>query len=431
MLDALQSNLFADQVLDPPPPIEQERSGTFTDNMRLPVHRWFRYSAGFSAEWVRSEIEKLKSAPRVFDPFAGSGTTLLASEFSNATSLGQEAHPFIIRVAKAKLQWRSDIKHFVRLAEEIQHQTEAEDPSRDFPVLLEKCYEPAALTSIERLRKALIARQSEEPAWELVWLAFVAIIRSSSRAGTAQWQYVLPKKSKVAPQEPILAFRKKVFEIASDMHALVSYHSTPLASVLQEDCREPGNIPSEWADLVVTSPPYINNYDYADATRLEMTVLGEIAGWSDLQEKVRTNLVRSCTQHVAPYAKATRDILSDPLLLPIAYELTQKVVLLDEIRHERGGKKNYHAMVAHYFLDMAKVWIQLRRIARPGGKVCFVIGDSAPYGIHIPVEKWMAELAVAAGFKNPRFEKIRDRNTKWKNRKHRVPLCEGRLWIDG
>ncbi|RFQ07677.1 DNA modification methylase, partial [Pseudomonas sp. ATCC 13867] len=24
------------------------RSGTFTDNMKLPVHRWFRYSAGFS-----------------------------------------------------------------------------------------------------------------------------------------------------------------------------------------------------------------------------------------------------------------------------------------------------------------------------------------------------------------------------------------------
>jgi hypothetical protein len=25
----------------------------FLDNMRLPIHRWFRYSAGFSAEWVK------------------------------------------------------------------------------------------------------------------------------------------------------------------------------------------------------------------------------------------------------------------------------------------------------------------------------------------------------------------------------------------
>ncbi|SRR5258708_5483850 len=28
-------------------------TSNFLDNMRLPVHRWFRYSAGFSAEWVK------------------------------------------------------------------------------------------------------------------------------------------------------------------------------------------------------------------------------------------------------------------------------------------------------------------------------------------------------------------------------------------
>ena len=28
-------------------------TSNFLDNMRLPIHRWFRYSAGFSAEWVK------------------------------------------------------------------------------------------------------------------------------------------------------------------------------------------------------------------------------------------------------------------------------------------------------------------------------------------------------------------------------------------
>jgi len=62
--------------------------------------------------------------------------------------------------------------------------------------------------------------------------------------------------------------------------------------------------------------------------------------------------------------------------------------------------------------------------------MAFVIGDSAPYGIYVPVEKWLGTLAVAAGFGKFRFEKIRDRNTKWKNRKHSVPLKEGILWIE-
>lgn len=88
-------------------------------------------------------------------------------------------------------------------------------------------------------------------------------------------------------------------------------------------------------------------------------------------------------------------------------------------------------MIACYFSDMARVWIALRRVCGRGSRVCFVIGDSAPYGVHVPVYDWMEKLAIAAGFGNPRFEKTRDRNVKWKNRKHRVPLSEGRFWVEG
>jgi len=61
-----------------------------------------------------------------------------------------------------------------------------------------------------------------------------------------------------------------------------------------------------------------------------------------------------------------------------------------------------------------------------------VVGDSAPYGIYVPVDKWLGELAISAGFKSYYFEKTRDRNVKWKiSRKHKVPLHEGRLWVEG
>ena len=190
-------------------------------------------------------------------------------------------------------------------------------------------------------------------------------------------------------------------------------------------------VAEQWADLVVTSPPYANNYDYADATRLEMTFLGEINGWADLQGAVRKGLVRSCTQHVAPYAAKTAVVLKDESLKPIGEELRQVCAKLELEKENHGGKKQYHAMIAHYFLDLARVWKALRRVVRPGGKVCFVVGDSAPYGIHAPIDRWLGELAVGAGFKSFRFEKLRDRNTKWKNRKHRVLLHEGRLWVEG
>lgn len=77
-----------------------ERSGTFGDNMRLPVHRWFRYSAGYSANWVETLIKDKKqfvSNLAVLDPFAGIGTTLVASNVQKIRSFGFEAHPSFIR----------------------------------------------------------------------------------------------------------------------------------------------------------------------------------------------------------------------------------------------------------------------------------------------------------------------------------------------
>jgi hypothetical protein len=199
--------------------------------------------------------------------------------------------------------------------------------------------------------------------------------------------------------------------------------------IVQHDARQATCVEEGWADLVITSPPYPNNYDYADAARLEMTFLGDVASWGDLQQKVRKHLVRSCSQHMVGYD--ARSALSSTRLAPIHPELAPIFEQLEELRQTRAGRKAYGAMVIAYFDDLALVWQALRRSCAEGAKVCFVVGDSAPYGVHVPVERWLGELALAQGFKRWSFERLRARNVKWKNRKHRVPLQEGRLWVEG
>jgi len=181
--------------------------------------------------------------------------------------------------------------------------------------------------------------------------------------------------------------------------------------------------------LVITSPPYPNNYDYADATRLEMTFWDEIETWGDLQHTVRHRLIRSCSQHAAAEKLSLDRLLSDPIIAPIRDDLRKVCTALEEIRETKGGKKTYHTMVAAYFVDLANVWRALRPLCTDAAEACFVIGDSAPYGVHVPVEQWLGHLAIASGFRSFRFEKLRDRNLKWKNRKHRVPLKEGYLRV--
>jgi hypothetical protein len=367
----------------------------------------------------------------VLDPFAGAGTTLLVAERMGVPSFGVDAHPFVARVAKAKLLYRTDPEAYLAKAREVRAQAgRLQGLSHEYPALIQKCFTPDALQGLDHLRQAWEELRDETPASELVWLTLVAILRPVSRAGTAPWQYVLPRKAKKAPLEPLPAFEQMSRTIAADMQE-AGRLTGPGAVYVEADARSCQGVPDSSADLVITSPPYANNYDYADATRLEMCFLGEIGGWGDLQAAVRDRLVRACSQHVPEKAVKLPAVLAEQDLSPIREEITRVCGQLAEVRKEKGGRKTYHLMVACYFLDMAKVWTALRRTCKSPSRVCFVIGDSAPYGVYVPVVEWMGKLALTAGFKTFRFEKTRDRNVKWKNRKHRVPLCEGRLWVEG
>jgi hypothetical protein len=160
-----------------------------------------------------------------------------------------------------------------------------------------------------------------------------------------------------------------------------------------------------------------------------MSFFLEVSGWGDLQNVARRHLVRSCTQHVSALRLNLEELLSESVLEPIAAEINSVCFELHREKTAHGGKKQYDVMIASYFVDLAQVWTALRRCCAREATVCFVVGDSAPYGVYVPVERWLGELALAAGFRSWRFEKLRERNTKWKNRKHRVLLHEGRLWV--
>ena len=410
------------------------RAGTFVDNMRLPVHRWFRYSAGFSAEWVEAVIsqtaQEREAEVTVFDPFVGSGTTVLSAERLGMSCMGIEAHPFVYRVALAKLAHHADPAEYRRVALSVWEAARQNTRTvSGCAPLLHKCYDDGTLADLFALRTQVSTLPWLDDIGKLVWLTLVAILRVVSHVGTAPWQYVLPNKSKRTPSRPFEAYRLMVETIYQDM--LRFRCPGPSGAILQSDARTCAGVPDGFANLVITSPPYANNYDYADATRLEMTFLGEVQGWGDLKSSVRQYLMRSCSQHVSERETILDEILESEPVGPIRNELRAVCEKLAQVRLTKGGRKNYHLMVACYFHDMAKVWLALRRVCSDDARVCFVIGDSAPYGQYVPVIEWNVALAQASGFGESRFDKLRDRNTKWKNRKHRVPLQEGRLWING
>ncbi|MDH5304795.1 MAG: site-specific DNA-methyltransferase [Gammaproteobacteria bacterium] len=375
-----------------------------------------------------------KTELRMFDPFVGSGTSVLAACASGIEAVGIESHPFIYRVARAKTNWNVDLSRFrdktitilAQAKNGIINSSRAEIP------LLGKCFTDEALNKLDSLRHVFLESHNDATdEGELAWLAITSIIRSCSTAGTAQWQYVLPNKKKAKVTDPFDAFELRVAQMHEDILHAQNAGWTNNCKIVLTDARDPVLPEAKKYNLVITSPPYPNNYDYADATRLEMTFWGEVKGWGDIHDAVRKHLIRSCSQHSSKEKLDLDDLLQDAVLDPIIGELEPACRELAEVRKAKGGMKAYHTMAAAYFTDLGDVFQALRPICSSGSKMCFVVGDSAPYAVYLSVDRWLGELALAAGFKSYKFEKLRDRNTKWKNRKHNVPLHEGRLWIEG
>ncbi|MBI3910691.1 MAG: DNA modification methylase [Armatimonadetes bacterium] len=402
--------------------------------MRQPVHRWFRFAAGYSGEWVRCLLEDPSFPPDglVLDPFCGSGTTLVSADQAGVRSIGLEAHPFTVRIASAKLAWCCDTEAIAARSRLILSRASASRGAvEEYTSLVRTCYPDQILQRLDALRCAWREADDGSAASWLCWLALTSILRACSPVGTANMELIQPKKHKRAPAEPLAAFSEAIWQMQADIRSFRRVGARPRAAVLRGDARQCPEVPSGCADLVITSPPYTNNFDYADALRLEMTFWGEVTRWGDLHRAVRRHLLVSCSQHATAERLQPEELLARPEVQPIADELRPVVHELAAVRTQRGGQKHYHTMVAGYFVDMAKVWKELRRICKEGGRVCMVVGDSAPYGVYVPVHRWLGVMALAAGFSEVRFAKTRDRNTKWKNRKHRVPLLEGQLWVDG
>ena len=412
--------------------VKDKTSSTFEDNMKLPIHRWYRYTAGFSAAWVSKVIEEefRNGRTHIIDPFVGSGTVAIESTKYQVEAFGLESNPYVYKIANAKLQWnrlqpshiRETAKNLLETAKHINAII------TDYPALIFKCYPKDTLSKLDTLKRACMNMPNGVDK-DFMWFVITSILRSTSPVGTAQWQYIQPNKTKANVLEPYDAFTRKVADICYDISISHAKSSNQNAQILQQDARGDVDIPDKWGDLVITSPPYANNYDYADAMRLEMSFWGDLDGWNGLHN-VSSHLVRACTQHVSKLKDEVYDLMNSSILAPIHDEIKEKFDLLATERENHSGKKNYHFMIVAYFYDLACVFRTLNAKTNDNCKMCFVIGDSAPYGVYIPVDEWLGRLAVSAGFREYSFEKLRDRNVKWKNRKHRVPLKEGRLWIN-
>lgn len=417
--------------------------GTFKDSMRAPIHSWFRYPAGYSYKLVDQIFLENELGPGswVYDPFSGTGTTLVCAKSKGINGYGVEAHSFVHWVASVKLYWEfnygnlwEQIENLSRdISSYVNKTLKTADTKDVFPELVYKCYHPQTLKELYLLREFINGAEFDDHLRQLMKLALTDTLRNAAAAGTG-WPYIAPKKNTgdKPPKHALQIFLSTFKKMGQHLYSAgQDIPDCDIHNVLG-DSRLKQNITDNQIDLALTSPPYLNNYDYADRTRLE-TYFWDIAQtWKDITTLYRDKLLVAATTQVVRRHHEVNEVLSTEIkdLDFETYNTIQSVIFqLAEKRLTKGGKKDYDLMVALYFNGILSIIQETFRILKPGAKFFLILGDSAPYGVHIPTEKVIGRLGKAVGFHESNYIEFRKRGGKWKEnpQRHNVQLREGAL----
>lgn len=415
--------------------------GTFKDSLRAPIHSWFRYPAGYSYKLVEQLFREngIQTGSWVYDPFSGTGTTLVCAKQHGLHAYGVEAHAFVHWVASVKLFWEYD---YATLSDTVQEllasiQKQLTQPLMTegvFPELVYKCYHPQTLQQLYTIREAILHSPMDEPLRELLKLALTDVLRDAAAAGTG-WPYIAPNKNTgdKPPKDAWQLFVKTVHNMVRHLYQVGKHHDhdSTILNVLG-DSRKRQALDDGQVHLALTSPPYLNNYDYADRTRLEVYFWGLARSWADITTLYRDKLITAATTQIVRKQHDLRTAVSEEIrtLAPTLYAALQAAVgELSARRLNKGGKKDYDLMVALYFNDLLLVLKETYRMLAANARFYLVLGDSAPYGVHIPTEQWIGELGLALGFRQMEYREFRQRGGKWKAnpQRHTVTLREGLL----
>lgn len=377
----------------------KEKGGTFSLNKCEPIHRWYSYIEGYSSCLITEELSKLLSInsgiKAVYDPFCGTGTTVLVASCQGINSFYSETNPFMQKVIETKI---NDVRLFnkseiiSRLEKYLYLVSECEIQNFVNWNGFEKFFESNQLNELLTI-KSIISSEYVQVIKDILFVALSAIVvKVSKMTRRGDLRYATEKEYK--SEDVIKCFITKLEEIIFDIKNYGNIIKCGTVKV-SDDARDNNYI--NVFDCVITSPPYLNGTNYIRNTKLELKLndfisdekelpyfhsKGIVAGINNVSKRTNIDCVLPI---VKPYVE---------MLKPVSYD-------------ERIPK-----MVAGYFCDMDKVIEKLSVSVKNGGLFTMDIGDSQFAGVHIPTHQILTEICVNHGFKLYDEEVLRHRRSK-------------------
>jgi len=359
-----------------------------------PVQRWYRYKEGFSIQFVNKVINEFRDENTrvILDPFAGSGTTIVAANRLGMKGVGFEVNPFshfLLSVKQAQYS-SEDLQEFSRTASRIIDElTEQQYENYEMPPLsfADEIFQEEAEIAFMSCKTKINRIQSVKIKNLLLlgWLSCLEELSNYRKAGNGLKKRKTVKPFIVTAEDVVKRLAKQYKIMLEDLQCGRAGASVDNV-VYNESCLNFTSVLGHNSlDGIIFSPPYANCFDYTEIYKLELWFGDFVTSREDLK-RLRAKSLKS---H-----------------LNVKYDFTNltdsSVALLNEQIAKIAGSELWDQripqMLYGYFTDMFNVIDNCYASLRKGGFCAIVVGNSAYSGIVVPTDLILSLYAKQIGF---------------------------------
>jgi len=397
---------------------------SFQANKRTPFYRWFKYKEAFSSEFIQYILNNFRQNdiefPHVLDPFSGAGTALTTAAKLGWRATGIELLPLGDVLVKSRQIGEIVNKDYFRnsLKQLSQISFDNIKTSYSFPHI--RITSNAFPNKTERDMGGyldFVQKIKDNNTQFLFWFACLCILEEisyTSKDGQyLRWDARSGKCMQSKLNKGILidfktAIINKLENILVDLEKRCFRKDNQRSigiKVIKGSCLTelPEMIENQF-NLIITSPPYCNRYDYTRTYALELAFLGyneeavktlrqtllsaTVENRTKKDQLAKQYHLRGQSERFASIVEAfdSQEALNE--VLEILYEAREKGKL---------NNNNIPNMIENYFFEMNLVIHELSRVLAPGGSFVMVNDNVQYYGEEIPVDLILSDFAEHSG----------------------------------
>ena len=364
------------------------------DNTKLSNHGFHTYPAMMIPQVARRLIETYgKNATILLDPFMGSGTTLLEAKIHKNLKIayGIDINPLTRLISKVKITpiddkiLNTEIDNILDKCSKYKLDILFKHKSIEKPDFhnIDYWFKPELIIDLTIIKKCIESIRMEDKKLEddlkdFFLVAFSETVRrvSNTRNGEFKLYRMAEPALKKHMPDAYIEFENKVKSNITQMAIFNNEAKNCEIKILDEDSRFKTSIPSNSIDIVVTSPPYGDSRTtvaYGQFSRLSLEWLGfDSKNVRQIDKKGLGGI-------------PTKD-LSHELKSPTFEKIFNEIQNNDSKRAKD---------VLSFYIDFNECVIEIDRVMKNGGFLCFVVGNRTVKGVKIPTDEIIVELFKA------------------------------------